>query len=53
MNKRDIVRQLEVDRKALEVLSASRFASDSKIRIDSKLEYVLSLLERIQQGGKV
>ena len=53
MTKRDIVAKLKTDQKALEVLVASQFASDLKIKLDSKLEYVSQLLEWIEQDRKV
>jgi hypothetical protein len=53
MTKNDIVRKLQTEQKALEVLSASQFASDMKIKLDAQLDYVVNLLEWIQQDGKV
>ena len=53
MNKRDIINKLQADEKALTVLLASMFASDLAIKLDAKLEYVVQLLEWIQQEGKV
>ena len=53
MNKRDIINKLQADEKALTLLLASQFASDLSIKLDAKLEYVLQLLEWIQQEGKV
>ena len=53
MNKRDIVAKLQSDKNALEYLLKGMFASDLKIKLDSKLEYVVQLLEYIQQEGKV
>lgn len=52
MNKRDIINKLQADQKALEVLLASQFASDLSIKLNAKLEYVVQLLEFIQQEGK-
>lgn len=53
MNKKDIVMQLKTDKKACECLLASGFASDSQIRLKAKLDYINSMLERIEQGNKV
>ena len=53
MNKRDIINKLQADEKALTLLLASQFASDLSIKLDAKLEYVVQLLEFIQQEGKV
>ena len=52
MNKRDIINKLVADKMACECLLASSFASDMQIRLQSKLDYVTSMLEWIQQGGK-
>ena len=53
MNKRDIINKLQADEKALTLLLASQFASDLSIKLDAKLEYVVQLLEYINQEGKV
>ena len=53
MNKREIVNKLQADEKALTLLLASQFASDLSIELDAKLQYVIGLLEWIQQEGKV
>ena len=53
IGKREIINKLQADEKALTLLLASQFASDLSIKLDAKLEYVLQLLEWIQQEGKV
>ena len=53
MNKRDIINKLQADEKALTLLLASQFASDLSIKLDAKLDYVVQLLEWIQQEGRV
>lgn len=53
MNKRDIMNRLRGDIVALELLIAGKFASDLKIKLESKLEYANALLEYITQEGKV
>lgn len=52
MNKQDIINKLQTDQKACECLLASSFASDMQIRLQSKLDYIIGMLEYIQQGGK-
>jgi hypothetical protein len=53
MTKRDIINKLQADEKALTILLASQFASDLSIKLDAKLDYVVQLLEWIQQEGRV
>lgn len=53
MNKRDIINKLQTDEKALECLVASQFASDLKIELEAKRQYISSLLEWIDMGNKV
>ena len=53
MNKIDIIMKLRTDEKALECLSESQFASDLKIELDAKRQYISALLEWIELGGKV
>ena len=53
MNKRDIVIKLQADKRGLEFLLKSAYASDSKVRIEALNDYVGGLLEWIQQEGKV
>jgi hypothetical protein len=53
MNKRDIINKLQTDEKALECLSESHFASDLKIELEAKRQYISALLEWIEIGGKV
>ena len=53
MNKKDIINKLQADQKALEAMLASGFASDSQVRRQAKVDYIVSLLEWITQEGKV
>ena len=53
MTKKDIINKLQADEKALTILLASQFASDLSIKLDAKLDYVVQLLEWIQQEGRV
>jgi hypothetical protein len=53
MNKRDIVNKLEADKTNLTFLIESKYASDAKIRMQATLDYIESLLERINNRGKV
>lgn len=53
MNKKDIVRRLQVDEKGLEALIQSQYASDIKIELEAKRQYISSLLEWIEFGSKV
>lgn len=53
MTKKDIINKLQADQSALKYLLKDMFASDMKIQLESKHEYVLQLLEWIQQEGKV
>ncbi len=53
MTTKDIINKLQADQKALEVLLASGFASDSQVRRQAKVDYIVGLLEWITQEGKV
>ena len=53
MSNQNIINKLQADQKALESLLASGFASDSQVRRQAKLDYILGLLEWITQEGKV
>lgn len=53
MNKRDIVNKLKADQKGMIALINSKFASDSKLRLESQYAYIVMLLEWIEQEGKV
>ena len=53
MNKKDIVNKLQADKKSIEYLIESKYASDAKIRMQATLDYIDSLLERINQENKV
>jgi len=53
MNKRDIVNKLEADKTNLTFLIESKYASDAKIRMQATLDYIESLLERINNRGNV
>ena len=53
MNKREIMNRLRGDIVALELLIQSKFASDLKIKLESKLEYAKHTLEWIEQEGMV
>ncbi len=53
MNKKDIVNKLLADKTNLTYLIESKYASDAKIRMQATLDYIESLLERINNGGKV
>lgn len=53
MTKRDIISKLQSDKKLLELLIDSKYASDAKVRLEGKVEYVSALLEFITQEGKV
>ena len=50
---KDIMNKLRGDIIALELLIKSQFASDAKIRLESKLEYAKHTLEWIEQEGMV
>lgn len=53
MNKKDIVNKLLTDMESIIYLLGTAYASDGKVALQSKLDYIESLLERINQGGKV
>jgi hypothetical protein len=53
MNKQDIIRRLQTDEKSLEALVESQYPSDLKIELEAKRQYISSLLEWIELGGKV
>jgi hypothetical protein len=53
MNKRDIINKLLTDRDAIMLLIDQKYASDGRVSLQGKLDYIESLLERINQGGKV
>lgn len=53
LTKEDILNKLQADKGALEWMVKDMCASDAKIRLDSKIEYVLQLIEYIQNEGKV
>jgi hypothetical protein len=53
LNKKDIINKLLTDRDSLIYLIESKHASDAKVRMQATLDYIESLLERINNGGKV
>jgi hypothetical protein len=53
MTKKDIIDKLITDKEAVVYLLNQKYASDGKVFLLGKLEYIESLLERINQGGKV
>jgi hypothetical protein len=54
MNKRDIINKLIVDRDNANALIEKELVSfDSKVGLEAVVGYIESLLERIQQEGKV
>jgi hypothetical protein len=54
MNKKDIIRKLSVDLdNANHLIKNDLVSADSKVRLESVADYIESLLERIQQDGKV
>ena len=54
MTKKDIVNKLIVDRDNATALIEKELVSfDSKVSLEAVIGYIDSLLERIQQGGKV
>lgn len=54
MNKREIVNKLIVDRDNATALIEKELVSfDSKVSLEAVIGYIESLLERIQQEGKV
>ena len=54
MNKKDIINKLNVDRdNAMSLINKELVSFDSKVRLEAVVDYIESLLERIQQDGKV
>lgn len=53
MNKRQIVAKLKSDLGACNALIQASFASDSQIKLEAMRDYILNVLEYIEQEGKV
>jgi hypothetical protein len=53
MNRKEIMEKLLSDMESTIYLMKQQYASDGKVALQSKLDYIESILEWITQGGKV
>jgi hypothetical protein len=53
MNKKEIMEKLLSDMDATIYLMKQQYASDGKVALQGKLDYIQSILEWMTQGGKV
>lgn len=53
MTKKEIIEKLLFDMESIIYLMQQKYASDGKVALQGKLDYIESLLERINNGGKV
>jgi len=53
MSKKEIINKLIIDRDAIIYLIGQKYASDGRVSLQGKLDYIESLLEKINQGSNV